>query len=65
MPPITPGPIEPGVETGIDIDGGIVTATIDNADRDGSTLVAVSYNDAACRAHPVMGPIIDHLLADL
>jgi hypothetical protein len=64
IPPITPGPFEPGVETGIDPEGGILTAYIDDADRDGTTLVAVKFEDPSCAAHPVMGPLIDHLLSD-
>ncbi len=62
VPPITPGPFEPGIETGIDPEGGIVTAYVDDADYDGFTLVAVDYDDPRCLAHPVIGPIIDHLL---
>jgi hypothetical protein len=64
IPPITPGPIEPGVETSIDLDGGIVTAHIDGAEGGTNTLVVVDFEDPACRAHPVIGPLIDHLLSD-
>lgn len=61
---ITPGPIEPGYESGIDVEGGLVQVWVDDADRDGQTLVVASYVDEACREHPILGPIIEHLLAD-
>lgn len=63
VPTITPGGVESGVESGIDEQGGIVTAYIYDPDGDDFTLVAVAYEDPTCRAHPVMGPIIDHLVA--
>lgn len=63
MPPITAGGIDSGVETGIDPEGGLVTAYVYDPDGDDFTLVVVDYRDERCRAHPVMGPIIDHLLA--
>jgi hypothetical protein len=62
FPTVTPGPIEPGYESGVDTDGKLVTVWVDNADRDGYTLVVASYADPACRDHPVLGPIIDGVL---
>jgi hypothetical protein len=64
VPPITPSAIDSGVETGIDPEGGLVTAHVYEPDGDASTRVVVDYRDEHCRAHPVMGPIIEHLIAD-
>jgi hypothetical protein len=61
VPPIYPGPIEPGYETGLDPDGGLMTLVVYEADGDDGTTIVVDITDEACQAHPVIGPMIDHL----
>lgn len=64
VPPIYPGPFEPGYETGIDEQNGLFSLFIYEEDGDDGTQLIVDYTNPFCRSHPVLGPMIDHLLAD-
>jgi hypothetical protein len=55
-------PIPPDGPAGVATEGQVMSISIDEADG-GVTLVAVAYEDPTCRAHAVVGPIIDQLLA--
>jgi hypothetical protein len=50
------------VDPRIDRQAGLVTAYFDDP-AEGRTLVAVDYADPTCESQPVMGPLIDQLLA--
>jgi hypothetical protein len=59
---VTP-PIVGERNTDLSPEEGIFGIWIDTS-PDTTTYVMVDYTDPACRAHPVLGPIIEHALAD-
>jgi hypothetical protein len=63
VPPIFPGPMEPGYETGFDPEGELMTVIVHGRDGENGTKIVVAMSDEACRRHPVVGPMIEHLLS--
>jgi hypothetical protein len=51
------------MDTNFSLEEGMVDVHI-FGDGDSYETVTLRHSDRACRAHPVMGPIIDHLLSD-
>jgi hypothetical protein len=63
LPPVRQDGVD-ALESGIDVEGGVVDARI-FGEGGSDTHVVVDFREERCRTHPALGPIIEHLLNDL